>query len=87
MCSLHFNTNDIVIRGNRKTVAKGGLPSIFQDYNVVVNRSIESDYNEIIDEPEFNLSAFNFERCNDEQQQFDLGNSCEQQAELYTDVR
>lgn len=86
MCSLHFNTNDLVIRGNRKTIAKGGLPSIFQDHDVVVNQCIESDDNEIIDEPEFNLTAFNFECYNDEQQQSDLGNSCEQQADLYTDI-
>lgn len=86
MCSLHFNTNDLVIRGNRKTIAKGGLPSIFQDYNVEVNQRIESDYDEIIEEPEFNLSAFNFECGGDEEQQSDLGNSCEQQADLYTDV-
>lgn len=79
MCSLHFNPDDIIIRGNRKTVAKGGLPSIFEDYNVVVN-------NEIIDEPEFNLTAFNFDCCDDEHQQRDLENSSEKQAELHTDM-
>lgn len=80
VCSLHFKCTDLIIRGNRKTIVKGGLPSIFQCIELDLNGNVGESTN---DELGLDLGATYFD---DEQQQPELLVGCGEQTELHTNM-
>lgn len=75
----------MVIRGKRKTVEKGRVPSIFsQHQNVELNsHALDIRNNNIVDQA-WNCDAYSFECDDDDQQQPLLEAEYEQQAESHT---
>lgn len=94
VCSLHFKTNDLLIRGLRRTIAKGAVPSIFGNDNAAdnlhQNTELNSNQNQTVEagsnnnvQCDFSALAFDFYDY-DEQEQQDI--YCENQSELDSNV-
>lgn len=67
ICSLHFEPNDLIIRGKRKTVIKGKAPSIFSHQDTTescVQNEPSVNGNEICDTDDNNNNT-TFDLCSD----------------------